>query len=102
MKKITSLNEEEIIDGSNIKNSEPINVNNPIEDYNEETDFDILAKLHKKAEKSADKAINDGNDIYVSELKEYGESTDTVGYFVIAETYPDDDNESYAIYQIGD
>ncbi len=93
---------EEIIDGSttNEISTSDSKGNDPIEDYNEETDFDTLGKMHDKAIKSAEKAINDEHNIIVTDIDSYGEDSDTVKYFVISEEY-DGDSESYAIYQIG-
>ena len=101
-KKVAPLTEE-IIDGSNTNEiSSPDSTGNePIENYNEETDFDVLFKMHNKALKSAEKATNDSNDVLVSEIKQYGEGTDTVSYFIISEDYESGDTESYAIFQIG-
>ena len=94
---------EEIIDGSTtneISTSDSIG-NNPIEDYNEETDYDTLSKMHVKAIKSAEKANEDGNNVIVTDLATEGHDSDTVKYFIISDNYESGDSESYAIYQIG-
>ena len=93
---------EEIIDGSttnDISTSDSTG-NNPIEDYNEETDYDTLSKMHVKAIKSAEKANEDGNNVIVTDLTTEGHDSDTVKYFIISDNYESGDSESYAIYQI--
>ena len=94
---------EEIIDGSttNEISTSDSTGNNPIEDYNEETDYDTLSKMHVKAIKSAEKANEDGNNVIVTDLATEGHDSDTVKYFIISDNYESGDSESYAIYQIG-
>ena len=94
---------EEIIDGSttNEISTSDSTGNNPIEDYNEETDYDTLSKMHVKAIKSAEKANEDGNNVIVTDLTTEGHDSDTVKYFIISDNYESGDSESYAIYQIG-
>lgn len=94
---------EEIIDGSttNEISTSDSTGNNPIEDYNEETDYDTLSKMHVKAIKSAEKASEDGNNVIVTDLATEGHDSDTVKYFIISDNYESGDSESYAIYQIG-
>ena len=94
---------EEIIDGSttNEISTSDSTGNNPIEDYNEETDYDTLSKMHVKAIKSAEKANEDGNNVIVTDLSTEGHDSDTVKYFIISDNYESGDSESYAIYQIG-
>lgn len=94
---------EEIIDGSttNEISTSDSTGNNPIEDYNEETDYDTLSKMHVKAIKSAEKANEDGNNVIVTDLITEGHDSDTVKYFIISDNYESGDSESYAIYQIG-
>lgn len=94
---------EEIIDGSttNEISTSDSTGNNPIEDYNEETDYDTLSKMHVKAIKSAEKANEDGNNVIVTDLSTEGHDSDTVKYFIISDNYGSGDSESYAIYQIG-
>ena len=94
---------EEIIDGSttNEISTSDSTGNNPIEDYNEETDYDTLSKMHVKAIKSAEKANEDGNNVIVTDLSTEGYDSDTVKYFIISDNYESGDSESYAIYQIG-
>lgn len=94
---------EEIIDGSttNEISTSDYTGNNPIEDYNEETDYDTLSKMHVKAIKSVEKANEDGNNVIVTDLATEGHDSDTVKYFIISDNYESDDSESYAIYQIG-
>ena len=94
---------EEIIDGSttNEISTSDYTGNNPIEDYNEETDYDTLSKMHVKAIKSAEKANEDGNNVIVTDLATEGHDSDTVKYFIISDNYESGDSESYAIYQIG-
>ena len=101
-KKVAPL-AEEIIDGSNTNEiSSPDSTGNePIENYNEETDFDTLSRMRSKAVKSAEKARFDSNNVIVTDMEEYGNGTDTVTYFIISQDYDDHDTESYAIYQIG-
>ena len=93
---------EEIIDGSttNEISTSDSTGNNPIEDYNEETDYDTLSKMHVKAIKSAEKANEDGNNVIVTDLATEGHDSDTVKYFIISDNYESGDSESYAIYQI--
>ena len=94
---------EEIIDGSttNEISTSDSTGNNPIEDYNEETDYDTLSKMQVKAIKSAEKANEDGNNVIVTDLATEGHDSDTVKYFIISDNYESGDSESYAIYQIG-
>ena len=94
---------EEIIDGSttNEISTSDSTGNNPIEDYNEETDYDTLSKMHVKSIKSAEKANEDGNNVIVTDLATEGHDSDTVKYFIISDNYESGDSESYAIYQIG-
>lgn len=94
---------EEIIDGSttNEISTSDSTGNNPIEDYNEETDYDTLSKMHVKAIKSAEKANEDGNNVIVTDLATEGHDSDTVKYFIISDNYESGDSESYAIYQLG-
>lgn len=94
---------EEIIDGSttNEISTSDSTGNNPIEDYNEETDYDTLSKMQVKAIKSAEKANEDGNKVIVTDLATEGHDSDTVKYFIISDNYESGDSESYAIYQIG-
>lgn len=94
---------EEIIDGSttNEISTSDSTGNNPIEDYNEETDYDTLSKMQVKAIKSAEKANEDGNNVIVTDLSTEGYDSDTVKYFIISKNYESGDSESYAIYQIG-
>ena len=94
---------EEIIDGSttNEISTSDYTGNNPIEDYNEETDYDTLSKMQVKAIKSAEKANEDGNNVIVTDLTTEGHDSDTVKYFIISDNYESGDSESYAIYQIG-
>ena len=94
---------EEIIDGSttNEISTSDSTGNNPIEDYNEETDYDTLSKMQVKAIKSAEKANEDGNNVIVTDLTTEGHDSDTVKYFIISDNYESGDSESYAIYQIG-
>ena len=94
---------EEIIDGSttNEISTSDSTGNNPIEDYNEETDYDTLSKMHVKAIKSAEKANEDGNNVIVTDLSTEGHDSDTVKYFIISDNYESGDSESYAIYQLG-
>ena len=94
---------EEIIDGSttNEISTSDYTGNNPIEDYNEETDYDTLSKMQVKAIKSAEKANEDGNNVIVTDLATEGHDSDTVKYFIISDNYESGDSESYAIYQIG-
>lgn len=94
---------EEIIDGSttNEISTSDSTGNNPIEDYNEETDFDTLSKMRIKAIKSAEKANNDGHNVIVTDLGTEEHDSDAVKYFLISEDYETGDSESYAIYQIG-
>ena len=94
---------EEIIDGSttNEISTSDSTGNNPIEDYNEETDYDTLSKMHVKSIKSAEKANEDGNNVIVTDLSTEGYDSDTVKYFIISDNYESGDSESYAIYQIG-
>lgn len=94
---------EEIIDGSttNEISTSDSTGNNPIEDYNEETDYDTLSKMQVKAIKSAEKANEDGNNVIVTDLAAEGHDSDTVKYFIISDNYESGDSESYAIYQIG-
>lgn len=94
---------EEIIDGSttNEISTSDSTGNNPIEDYNEETDYDTLSKMHVKAIKSAEKTNEDGNNVIVTDLATEGHDSDTVKYFIISDNYESGDSESYAIYQIG-
>ena len=94
---------EEIIDGSttNEISTSDSTGNNPIEDYNEETDYDTLSKMQVKAIKSAEKANEDGNNVIVTDLSTEGHDSDTVKYFIISDNYESGDSESYAIYQIG-
>ena len=94
---------EEIIDGSttNEISTSDSTGNNPIEDYNEETDYDTLSKMQVKAIKSAEKANEDGNNVIVTDLVTEGHDSDTVKYFIISDNYESGDSESYAIYQIG-
>lgn len=94
---------EEIIDGSttNEISTSDYTGNNPIEDYNEETDYDTLSKMQVKAIKSAEKANEDGNNVIVTDLSTEGYDSDTVKYFIISDNYESGDSESYAIYQIG-
>ncbi len=94
---------EEIIDGSttNEISTSDSTGNNPIEDYNEETDYDTLSKMQVKAIKSAEKANEDGNNVIVTDLATEGHDSDTVKYFIISDSYESGDSESYAIYQIG-
>lgn len=94
---------EEIIDGSttNEISTSDSTGNNPIEDYNEETDYDTLSKMHVKAIKSAEKANEEGNNVIVTDLATEGHDSDTVKYFIISDNYESGDSESYAIYQIG-
>lgn len=94
---------EETIDGSttNEISTSYSNGNNPIEDYNEETDYDTLSKMQAKAIKSAEKANEDGNNVIVTDLATEGHESDTVKYFIISDNYETGDSESYAIYQIG-
>ena len=94
---------EEIIDGSttNEISTSDSTGNNPIEDYNEETDYDTLSKMQVKAIKSAEKANEDGNNVIVTDLATEGHNSDTVKYFIISDNYESGDSESYAIYQIG-
>ena len=94
---------EEIIDGSttNEISTSDSTGNNPIEDYNEETDYDTLSKMHVKAIKSAEKANEDGNNVIVTDLTTEGHDSDTVKYFIISDNYESGDSESYAIYQLG-
>ena len=94
---------EEIIDGSttNEISTSDSTGNNPIEDYNEETDYDTLSKMHVKAIKSAEKANEDGNNVIVTDLSTEGYDSDTVKYFIISDNYESGDSESYAIYQLG-
>lgn len=94
---------EEIIDGSttNEISTSDSTGNNPIEDYNEETDYDTLSKMQVKAIKSAGKANEDGNNVIVTDLATEGHDSDTVKYFIISDNYESCDSESYAIYQIG-
>lgn len=94
---------EEVIDGSttNEISTSDSTGNNPIEDYNEETDYDTLSKMHVKAIKSAEKANEDGNNVIVTDLATEGHDSDTVKYFIISDNYESGDSESYAIYQLG-
>ena len=94
---------EEIIDGSatNEISTSDSTGNNPIEDYNEETDYDTLSKMQVKAIKSAEKANEDGNNVIVTDLTTEGHDSDTVKYFIISDNYESGDSESYAIYQLG-
>ena len=94
---------EEIIDGSttNEISTSDSTGNNPIEDYNEETDYDTLSKMHVKAIKSSEKANEDGNNVIVTDLATEGHDSDTVKYFIISDNYESGDSESYAIYQLG-
>ena len=94
---------EEIIDGSttNEISTSDSTGNNPIEDYNEETDYDTLSKMQVKAIKSAEKANEDGNNVIVTDLATEGHDSDTVKYFIISDNYESGDSESYAIYQLG-
>lgn len=94
---------EEIIDGSttNEISTSDSTGNNPIEDYNEETDYDTLSKMQVKAIKSAEKANEYGNNVIVTDLSTEGYDSDTVKYFIISKNYESGDSESYAIYQIG-
>ena len=94
---------EEIIDGSttNEISTSDSTGNNPIEDYNEETDYDTLSKMHVKAIKSAENANEDGNNVIVTDLATEGHDSDTVKYFIISDNYESGDSESYAIYQLG-
>lgn len=94
---------EEIIDGSttNEISTSDSTGNNPIEDYNEETDYDTLSKMQVKAIKSAEKANEDGNNVIVTDLATEEHDSDTVKYFIISDNYESGDSESYAIYQIG-
>ena len=94
---------EEIIDGSttNEISTSDYTGNNPIEDYNEETDYDTLSKMQVKAIKSAEKANEDGNNVIVTDLATEGHDSDTVKYFIISDNYESGDSESYAIYQLG-
>lgn len=93
-KHITSLTEE-VIDGSD--NLPDLRINDPISDYNIKDETDTLVLLHNKAQLSAQLADENYIAINVSDIKEYGEDSDTVRYFEIF-----DGKNGYIIYQILD
>jgi len=79
--------------------------NEPIENYSYNKDSDTLHKLYVKALQNAELARNNGEQIYVYDIKEIDWNPDIIKYFSI-ETYDEnmsdikDDNISYVIYQI--
>lgn len=73
--------------------------NEPIYEYSEEYDFDIIRKLYNKAVMASKLAKEDGHIVDISNIQEYGHDLDTVTYFDITEET--DDIESYVIYKIG-
>lgn len=88
---------EEIIDGSNTNEIlEPETIeNNPIENYNEETDNDVLLRLHDKASKSST-VVPDDNDVVVSDINDF----EGIKYFIIS-NYDGNTEHGYVVYQFG-